>query len=183
MVLKLDIEYVVGYLFNDDGTEVALIRKTHPPEQAGLYNGIGGKLQSCFEENARAMVREFKEETGLATPIDLWQGTVYLQGVDWRVFYFRAFSSETLELLRAKTEWPTDEHVHIWPVAALPENLYSHVAWTVHMSVAPHIQFPLRVDDKTPLPAYICPMCLKQYVHEDHSECPHCGYGHNKGAD
>ena len=169
--------YTVGYLFNDEGTEVALIKKTHPAAQAGLYNGIGG-LVKPFEEGQRCMVREFAEETGLITPIDLWQKTIYLQGIGWQVFYHRAFSTRFIEKLRSTTKWPTDEHVSIWPVAALPmDKLYNHVAWTLHVSAARNIKFYFRVDDVNQAD-YICPMCLDTYDKAEHSICPHCGYGH-----
>jgi 8-oxo-dGTP pyrophosphatase MutT (NUDIX family) len=142
-------------MFNDKGTEVALILKDHPADQVGLYNGVGGKING-LEESHSAMLREFLEETGLTRlslvhlPIkltELWEKTIYLQGPNWQVHYFRAFSTPIIEALKAKTEWPTSEPVHVYRIKDLPENLYSHVAWTIHMSLRPDIRFPLRVDD------------------------------------
>lgn len=43
---------------------IALIKKTHPPAQAGLLNGIGGKVDTG-EGIFHAMTREFREETGV----------------------------------------------------------------------------------------------------------------------
>jgi 8-oxo-dGTP diphosphatase len=55
--------YVLGFLFSRDLKYVILIRKTHPKSQAGMLNGIGGKIE--FGESHRSAVhREFLEETG-----------------------------------------------------------------------------------------------------------------------
>lgn len=56
--------YVVGFLFSDDLKHVALIKKARPAWQAGLLNGIGGKLEPG-ETSLQAMTREFYEEAGL----------------------------------------------------------------------------------------------------------------------
>ncbi len=57
-------KYVVGFLFDESMSNVALIRKNKPAWQAGLLNGIGGKIEDG-EAPAYAMSREFKEEAGL----------------------------------------------------------------------------------------------------------------------
>ena len=62
--------YVVGFLFNKDETQVALVRKNRPEWQAGNLNGIGGKME-VGETTNECMQREFKEETGLKTNLDL----------------------------------------------------------------------------------------------------------------
>ena len=36
--------YVLGFLFRDNCTSVVLIRKDKPRWQAGLLNGVGGKI-------------------------------------------------------------------------------------------------------------------------------------------
>lgn len=58
------VAYVVGFLFSPDLTRVALITKNRPAWQAGLLNGIGGKVEPG-ENPLAAMVREFNEEAGL----------------------------------------------------------------------------------------------------------------------
>ena len=57
-------EYVAGFLFSPDENYVVLVRKLKPTWQAGLLNGVGGKVE-LEETPYQAMVREFKEETGL----------------------------------------------------------------------------------------------------------------------
>lgn len=59
------MRYVVGYLFNQDLTQVLLIRKKRPEWQAGLLNGVGGKCE-LGEPAIISMDREFTEETGMA---------------------------------------------------------------------------------------------------------------------
>ena len=58
--------YVVGLMFNKSMSQVALIRKQKPKWQAGLLNGIGGKIEDG-ETGLDAMRREFYEETGAHT--------------------------------------------------------------------------------------------------------------------
>jgi len=57
------VDYVCGFLFNGDFTNVLLIRKKRPEWQAGLLNGVGGKVEDG-ETPYAAMEREFMEETG-----------------------------------------------------------------------------------------------------------------------
>lgn len=75
--------YTVGLLFNEAGTQVALIRKQRPPAQAGKLNGIGGRVLPG-EMIESAMRREFLEEAGV--PIDAWRPVLriaYRQAVVW----------------------------------------------------------------------------------------------------
>ena len=56
-------DYVIGFVFNENYTEVLLVLKKSPPWQEGCFNGIGGKIEPD-EEPSSAMLREFEEETG-----------------------------------------------------------------------------------------------------------------------
>lgn len=64
------VQYVCGFLFSQDLTQVVLIRKLRPQWQRGKLNGIGGSIEPG-ETWFDAMVREFREETGAA--ISGWQ--------------------------------------------------------------------------------------------------------------
>jgi 8-oxo-dGTP pyrophosphatase MutT (NUDIX family) len=74
------MNYVCGFLFRQDGDEVALIEKrTGPKHLHGYLNGIGGKIEPN-ERHLHAMQREFREETG-ALVFD-WTRFATLEGTD-----------------------------------------------------------------------------------------------------
>lgn len=155
MFVGKDKIYVVGYMFNGSGTEVALIHKNHPPAQKGLHNGVGGKVE-YLEDPLLAMLREFREETGITVEdmtckaTELWEKTVVIMGKGWQVHYYKAFSTEIIDQFKSQKTWPTDEYVTVVKVDRLiPHCLYSHVLWTIHMSLA-SIKFPVVVEDPTP---------------------------------
>lgn len=74
------VEYTVSLLFSVGGAEVLLVKKARTIF-AGMYNGVGGKVEKFDESNLLAALREIKEETG-ATEDDLvgfkWLGTLML---------------------------------------------------------------------------------------------------------
>mgnify|MGYP001610855211 CR=1 FL=1 len=55
--------YCLGYVLNDEATEVVVVKKLKPAFQKGKLNGIGGKVEDG-ETSIFAMEREFQEETG-----------------------------------------------------------------------------------------------------------------------
>ena len=64
-------KYVVGFMFDDQIQNVCLIKKNRPEWQLGKLNGVGGKVDAR-ETPLEAMVREFREETGVATLAKTW---------------------------------------------------------------------------------------------------------------
>ena len=65
--------YVLGYAWyiRNRIPYLILIKKTHPEPMNGLLNGIGGQIE--FRENSLdAMIREFREETGVQTQKRDW---------------------------------------------------------------------------------------------------------------
>lgn len=111
--------YVAGLAFCPYGKHVALIRKRRPVNQAGLLNGIGGKVEPG-ETPEEAMVREFKEETTVDTAaITSHTGWVRFgtqQGPGWRVHWF-CLKAENIttdfELYSATDEPVAWEAVHM----------------------------------------------------------------------
>jgi 8-oxo-dGTP pyrophosphatase MutT (NUDIX family) len=65
-------KYVLGFAINKDKSHVLLIKKNRPSWQAGLFNGIGGKIEDFDLNSSSAMQREFIEETGLDIPAHNW---------------------------------------------------------------------------------------------------------------
>lgn len=72
-------KYVVGFMFDKSMDEIALIRKNKPEWQAGLLNGLGGKIEAN-ESALFAMRREFFEESGMATEVDRWKNFCSMSG-------------------------------------------------------------------------------------------------------
>lgn len=60
-------KYVLGFAFDRAKEILVLIEKQKPEWQKGLLNGVGGKVEPEDESILHAMVREFKEETGVDT--------------------------------------------------------------------------------------------------------------------
>src|SRR5688572_545883 len=105
--------YVAGFLFRDIHSSlgcVALIEKQKPEWQRGLLNGIGGKIEAC-ETPHDAMVREFQEETGAF--VDDWEQFCELEGIDWKVYFFRSFAPAEIETQeKEKVCWRYVDDLH-----------------------------------------------------------------------
>lgn len=125
--------YVVGFLFNQDYSKVALIEKQHPDWQKGFLNGIGGKIEPK-ETPFQAIVREFREEAGVET-LGLWSLGGKLYGPDagaageeyvCHVFYGIG------DLTEPKTM--TDEEVHIVNVSQIKNMKVIHnLNWLIQL--------------------------------------------------
>jgi 8-oxo-dGTP diphosphatase len=84
-------KYVVGFLFSPNLAEVVLVLKNRPDWQAGLLNGIGGKIEDG-ESPHNAMSREFVEETGVYISPSDWVYMGAFGGIDYQVFVFMCTS-------------------------------------------------------------------------------------------
>lgn len=108
---KPPIEYVCGFLFSPCHRDVVLIRKARGPmNMAGRLNGVGGKVEEA-ETPALAMIREFREETGLN--ILCWELAV-VQRLDNAIIYFCVASDS--RAYQATTT--TDEQVSVLRTSA-----------------------------------------------------------------
>lgn len=134
--------YVAGLLFCRTGgypARVALIRKNRPEWMAGRLNAIGGKLEDG-ESPGEAMVREFREETGLDIAKDLWRKFCILHGVEangdpYQVhFYVTNLEMTTLWLKDLSSK--TDEVVGWYFVKLLlRENIIPNLEWIIPMAL------------------------------------------------
>ena len=134
-------KYVAGFAFSKDKETVLLIGKTKPSWQAGLLNGIGGKVE-VGESNHTAMVREFEEETGLV--INDWEFTVSLGNSNYGVSFFRAFDDCIFDFEQPEEERPVLVGVH---------NLYNfstinNLRWLIPLSLDEDVFKPLAVWDR-----------------------------------
>jgi len=116
-------DYVCGFMMNE--TEVILIHKTHPAEQAGSWNGIGGRIKKD-EDPLNAMAREWAEETG--DPVQhKWIEFCRIKFRRNVVYFFTAYEHNMPALMQM-----TDEEVDVFPISELNNHdLVEHVDWLV----------------------------------------------------
>jgi 8-oxo-dGTP diphosphatase len=131
-------EYVVGFLFDDHHTQVALVRKNKPEWQAGLWNGIGGKREGD-EPWDEAMTREFHEETGVHIAAEGWQHTVTLFNDWFELRVFRAFSDQVADVRTMEEE--EIAAVPLTDLASLPT--IPNLRWLVPLQLDRGLHFPL----------------------------------------
>jgi 8-oxo-dGTP diphosphatase len=97
--------YVAGLMFNKLGTEVALVEKKKFPPGADWsltpYNAIGGKIEPN-EFSYEAMLREFKEETGVSQPF--WDKFLILEGSGWQVEFYKCFTDKVYNVRTMEEE-------------------------------------------------------------------------------
>jgi 8-oxo-dGTP diphosphatase len=120
--------YCVGFMFSEDG-RILLVQKNRPQWQAGLLNGIGGKVEKG-EVPMQAMVREFEEETGIRE--EGWEYFAQLRGDDFVVVFYRVMvTNEVLDSARTMT----DEHIVSMDIqAVIPFGAVPNLAWLIPMA-------------------------------------------------
>jgi 8-oxo-dGTP diphosphatase len=123
-------KYVLGFMFSNDLNDVLLIEKTHPENQKGKLNGIGGHINEN-ENSFDAMVREFKEETSIETDTSEWVYSVTMRGVDFSV---SCFATKSDKIYSKKTI--TEEEVIICAVHSISvlKDLFRDVDWLIPLS-------------------------------------------------
>jgi 8-oxo-dGTP diphosphatase len=124
-------EYVLGFLFNATGEDVVLIRKTKPAWQAGKLNGVGGKIEEIDATTKDAMIREFREETGVT--YEDWKhfGTMYSPNT-WAVHLYKGMDD-----VAYRVETVTDEEVDVYACEYLPdsEEVISNLKWLIPVAL------------------------------------------------
>jgi 8-oxo-dGTP diphosphatase len=83
-------EYVLAIALNAQKSKILLVRKLTPEWQRGLLNGPGGKIEQG-ETPLHAMIREFKEETGLLTGDEQWSSMGIVQNEFFKMYVFSLF--------------------------------------------------------------------------------------------
>jgi len=122
------IAAVVGYAISVSGDQVLLIRKNRPPAQAGKLNGVGGKVEPG-ERFIGAMVREFREETGVETSESDWTCFATLDSPGWNLAFFVARLPDDV-LGRASSL--TDETLEVCVIADLKQaNTMRNLQWMI----------------------------------------------------
>lgn len=65
-------QFALGFAFSGNGEYVVTILKTHPEPLKGKLNGLGGAKDDSDQDLVDTLVREFKEECGVATEATDW---------------------------------------------------------------------------------------------------------------
>ena len=126
--------YCVGFMFSPDLTKVVMVRKNRPEWQAGLLNGPGGKIEPG-EMSFTAMIREFKEETGVDTSFPKgWQPLARLEYDAAVVWFFFSINSE-YHLCTTQTDEPI-EIVEISKLMEMFEGVVPNSCWLVQMALS-----------------------------------------------
>lgn len=126
-------QYVTGFYFDPLRERVALIRKDHPPFQAGKLNGIGGKLEQG-ESPLSCMIREFEEEAGVR--VVTWNRFAVLRGkepddVDFTVHFF--YTEGPFVFLVSRTKEPLE----FIPLSELADQqTIPNLQWLVPMALS-----------------------------------------------
>ena len=126
--------YVLGFMFNINLTEVALIRKNRPAWQCGKLNGIGGHIEPG-EDPATAMCREFTEEAGLDTGYLHWSLRLIMrdESRDGFVVYVYRYIKPVPHLTPYLTT-TTDETVKIVKTARISRHeCISNIPWMLNL--------------------------------------------------
>ena len=102
---------VLGFCFSDDKKSVVLIRKNRPVWQEGRFNGVGGKVEEG-ESDLDAMIREFREETGVETFAFDWRPFCSFGGLGTHgQFHIECYVCICEEYFR-EAHTTTDEEIH-----------------------------------------------------------------------
>lgn len=129
------INYVAGFLFNQNASQVVLIRKKKPTWQAGLLNAVGGKIEDG-EVSMEAMRRESVEEMGV-TPDWIPGVTLLRQGV-YSVHFFTAYDEDAF----VKAATMEEEGVERVPTHPLPNDTIPNLRWLIPMHLDRCIKLP-----------------------------------------
>lgn len=134
--------FVAGFAFpNSAPDRVYLIRKKKPDWQAGLLNGIGGKVEPC-EAPAYAMAREFEEETGVKVPVDRWQRFAILDDIDARgLTRARVHFFKTTLLMGESPVTTTEEQVDLFKADPVPKDVIPNLKFLIPMARYDRLSF------------------------------------------
>lgn len=150
-------KYVLGFMFSEDYSRVALIRKLKPADQAGRLNGIGGKIEPG-EIPIASMVREFLEETGYNQL--RWRHFCIFQGPGWVVYAFTC--TGPVDELNSVTP----EDIVVCNSSVWTREMIQNLSWLIPLAldgevesatvtqVTPHDQIP---KDRTTVERYLDP--------------------------
>lgn len=127
--------YCLGFLFCLSGSHVVvLIKKNRPEWQAGLLNGVGGKVEAG-EHPGAAMRREFLEETGVE--IKDWTPFAEMIFKECDVYCFAASDNDPENSRVFLVQSMTEEEVGIYSVNTPgPTPRIPNLQWLIPMALS-----------------------------------------------
>jgi 8-oxo-dGTP diphosphatase len=129
-------KYCLGFMFNENETDVLLIEKQKPSWQRGKFNGIGGKVEEG-ETSMMAMCREFNEETGIDN--SLWDYVVSIYGEDWHVDVFTIKDDVVFNF-----EQKESERLALIPIKDLDDfNVIHNLYWLIPLCLEMNIDYSI----------------------------------------
>lgn len=127
--VSLRHQYVLGFAFTAALERLVLIRKAKPAWQRGKLNGVGGKIED--ESKYIAMVREFKEETGLSTTGQQWSYFCRMEGKDFEVHCFTTVAD--IHGCATQEAEPV-EIVLVDEIKHLHKEMIENLPWLIHLA-------------------------------------------------
>lgn len=138
------MNYVVGLVFNKERKKIVLIQKHNPEWQAGLLNGVGGKMEEG-EFYLDAMTREFEEEAGVKTIPSSWEHIALGEypKKNSRVFFMKMFDDRVYNQARTMEIEPISK---FW-ISQLPDYpMVNDLRWLIPLAInenRAHVKFTL----------------------------------------
>ncbi len=128
-------DMVLGFVFDEKGYFTLLIRKNKPAFLAGMWNGLGGKIEDEDAGSKDAIAREVEEEAGVVIPRK-----------EWSVFgMMHEHGSHKVHLLRAFVPWKVleaaemkeTEELTITPIdrAVSTLNVVPNLRWLIPLAL------------------------------------------------
>lgn len=126
------LKMVVGFLFCNDS--VLLVQKKSPEWQRGFWNGVGGKCNEN-EPFRSTMIREFYEETGIATTASSWTRFCEESGPpEYHAVFFKMHWT-TPDLPNTPVQNDVGEPLRWVPVQALPKyEVIGNLRWLMPLA-------------------------------------------------
>jgi len=120
---------VLGFAFDPEFRQVALVRKEHPEWMKGLWNAPGGRI-APGESAIQAVAREFFEETGQATQAMAWMPFLTLDTPGYNLSCFWA----VLDPLRVVTTGAEQAVVDAVDYVVEGRDLVRNTLWMLMMA-------------------------------------------------
>lgn len=131
--------YSLGFMFSEDLTKVALIKKEKPEWQKGHLNGIGGQIEEG-ENPLVCMIREFEEETGVF--YELWDKLCVLSNEHFTLHCYSTYSNQVFNLTTT-----TREQVTVIEVNQLSK--HKHIAnldWMIPLAIQQYTEIDYKIE-------------------------------------